>query len=211
MHHSKPHHHFSTLFWLHLLFFMHIMIYFELKWPWIEKHCKWTLEWNHNFTHIASAKKLRGLQEKLDALCVQTGQSPSKYQGFGWKLVYYKGISFFTDILTQDFFCIQYAPFKATSSLFNPILTSFAIFHAFPDLFWAKWPWNWKALQITIRKDWKLAWYHHFTHIACAKKLRGLRQKVDPLRVQNGQSLLKYQGFRRKLVCYKLLALTESL
>ena len=44
--------------------------------------------------------------------------------------------------------------------------------------FWAKWPWNWKALQITIRKGWKLAWYHHFTHIACAKKLSGLWQKL---------------------------------
>ena len=29
---------------------------------------------------------------------------------------------------------------------------------------------------------------------ACAKKLRGLRQKLDALRVQNGQSLSKYQG-----------------
>ena len=38
-------------------------------------------------------------------------------------------------------------------------------------------------------KGWKLAWYHHFTHIACAKKLRGLRQKLDALRVQTGQSL----------------------
>src|SRR3990170_2030358 len=49
----------------------------------------------------------------------------------------------------------------------------------------------------------KLAWYHHFTHIACAKKLRGLRQKLDALHVQNGQSLSKYQGFGRKLICYK--------
>jgi thymidylate synthase len=29
-------------------------------------------------------------------------------------------------------------------------------------------------------------WYHNFTHIACAKKLRGLRQKLDALRVQTG-------------------------
>ena len=61
-------------------------------------------------------------------------------------------------------------------------------------------------LKITTNelwKAWKLAWYHHFTHIACAKKLRGLRQKLDALRVQNGQSLSKYQGFGRKLVCYK--------
>ena len=52
-------------------------------------------------------------------------------------------------------------------------------------------------------KGWKLAWYHHFIHIACARKLRGSRQKLDALRVQNGQSLSKYQGFIRKLVCYK--------
>ena len=62
----------------------------------------------------------------------------------------------------------------------------------------AKWPWNCKALQNELWKVWNLAWYHHFTHIACAKKKRGLRQKQDELRVQTRQSLLKYQGFWRK-------------
>ena len=100
MHHSKPHHHFSNLFWLHLLFFMHFMIYFELRWSWMKSTANelwngWKLAWYHNFTHIACAKKLRGLRQKLDALHVQTGQSPSKYRDFGRKLVYYKGISFF--------------------------------------------------------------------------------------------------------------------
>ena len=52
-------------------------------------------------------------------------------------------------------------------------------------------------------KGWNLASYHHFSHIACAKKLRGLQQKLDALRVQNGQSLSKYHGFIRKVVCYK--------
>ena len=50
-------------------------------------------------------------------------------------------------------------------------------------------------------KGWNMACYRHFDHIACDKKLRGLQQKLD--RVQNGQSLSEYQGFRRKLVCYK--------
>ena len=107
----------------------------------------WKLAWYHDFTLVACAKKLSGLREKLDAFRVQTGQSPSKYQGFRRKLVYYKGISFFKHILTQEFFCIQYAPFKATSWLFNPFLTSFAIFHAFHDLF-LTWPWDLKALQM---------------------------------------------------------------
>src|ERR1044071_10374132 len=48
-----------------------------------------------------------------------------------------------------------------------------------------------------------LAWYHHLTHKTCVQKLRGLRQKLDALRVQTGPSLSKYKGFRRKLICYK--------
>ena len=50
---------------------------------------------------------------------------------------------------------------------------------------------------------WNLAWYHHFTHIACAKNLRGLRQKHDALRVQIEPSPSKYESFERKLICYK--------
>ena len=60
-----------------------------------------------------------------------------------------------------------------------------------------------KSIWIELWKGSKFAWYHHFTHIACARKYRGLRQKLDALRVQNGQSLSKYQGFVRKLVCDK--------
>src|SRR3954463_11587081 len=48
-----------------------------------------------------------------------------------------------------------------------------------------------------------MAWYHHLTHITCVKKLRGLRQKLDALRVQIGPSLSKYKGFTRKLISYK--------
>jgi len=54
-----------------------------------------------------------------------------------------------------------------------------------------------------LRKGWNLAWYHHFTHITCVQKLRGLRQKLNALRVQTGPSLSKCEGFRRKLNSYK--------
>jgi len=50
----------------------------------------------------------------------KTGQSLSKYQGFRRKLICYTGTSFFKLITTLDFFCVQYAPFKATSSTFKP-------------------------------------------------------------------------------------------
>ena len=59
-----------------------------------------------------------------------------------------------------------------------------------------------KSISNELWKGWKLAWCHHSIHIAYARELRGLRQKLDALRVQNGQSLSKYQGYIRKLVCY---------
>ena len=59
------------------------------------------------------------------------------------------------------------------------------------------------------QKRLKLAWYHHLTHITCVQKLRGLRQKLDALRVQTGPSLSKYKGFRRKLICYKDISISK--
>src|ERR1043165_4446641 len=53
-------------------------------------------------------------------------------------------------------------------------------------------------LQPELKKGINLAWYHHLTHITCVKKLRGLWQKLDALRVQTGPSLSKYKGFRKK-------------
>ena len=108
----------------------------------------WKLAWYHNFTHIACAKKLRGSQEELDALRVQTDNLFRSIRVSDENSSVTKGFQFFKHIWTQDFFCVQYAPFKATSSLFKPFLPSFAIFHALHDLFWAKMTLNWKALQM---------------------------------------------------------------
>src|SRR3954467_1135283 len=62
---------------------------------------------------------------------------------------------------------------------------------------------NLESTTTVLRKGLNLAWYHHLTHIACVQKLRGLQQKLDALRVQTGPSLSKYEGFRRKLICFK--------
>ena len=105
-------------------------------------------------------------------------------------------------IWTSLFFCVQNAPFKATSSIFNHfwlhlfLFMHLLIFSSYKTL-------KLKSISNELWKGWKLAWYHHLTHIACARELRGLRQKLDDLRVQNGQCLSKYQDFIRKLVCYK--------
>ena len=95
----------------------------------------WKLAWYHHFTHIACYKKLRGLRQKLDALRVQNGQSVSKYQGFGRKLICYKGISFFWTYLNSRLFVRSVCTIQRHIINFQSFLTSFAIFHAFTDFF----------------------------------------------------------------------------
>ena len=113
-----------------------------------------------------------------------------------------KGFHFLYLIWTPDFLWAQNAPFKATWSFFNPFWLHLLFFMHLLIILSYK-TLKLKSISNELWKGWKLAWYHHLTNIACARKLRGLRQKLDALHVQNGQSLSKYQGFIRKLVCYK--------
>ena len=92
---------------------------------------------------------------------------------------------------------------------FQPFLTSFVIFHAFTDFLSYK-TLKFKSISNELWKGWNLAWYHHFIHIACARKLRGSRQKLDALHEQNGQSFSKYQDFIRKLICYKEISFFKT-
>ena len=94
---------------------------------------------------------MRGLRQKWDALRVQNGQSLSKYQGLIRKLVCYKGISFFWTYLNSILFLCSKCTIQRNIINFQPFLASFGIFHEFTD-FLAKWPWNWKALQISSEK-----------------------------------------------------------
>ena len=95
----------------------------------------WKLAWYYHFTHIACAKKLRRLRQKLDALRVQNGQSLSKYQGFGRKLICYKGISCFWTYLNSRLFVCSECTIQSHIINFQPFLTSFGIFHAFTNFF----------------------------------------------------------------------------
>src|SRR4051812_1445729 len=93
------------------------------------------LTWYHHLTHITCVQKLRGLRQKLDALRVQTGPSFSKYEGFRRKLICYKGISFFYTYFNSRLFLHSICTIQSHILKFQPFLTSFAIFHAFNDLF----------------------------------------------------------------------------
>ena len=110
-----------------------------------------------------------------------------------------KGLHYFELIWTPNTLCVQNAPFKATSAVLNPFWLHL-VFFGHSLMFLSLMTMKLKSTTNDLWKGWKLAWYHHFTNIACAKKLRRLRKKLDALRVQNGQSLSKYQGFGRKLI-----------
>ena len=79
----------------------------------------------------------------------------------------------------------------------------------FSCIYWLFKAMKFKSIWNELWKGSKLAWYHHFTHIVCARKYRGLRQKQDALHVQNRQSPSEYQYFIRKLVCYKGISFFE--
>ena len=100
--------------------------------------------------------KVERIMAELDALRVQTGPSLSKYEGFRRKLICFKGISFFLTYFNSRLCLHPTCNIQSHILKFQPFLTSFAIFHAFNDLFWAKWPWNWKALQPELIKGWNL-------------------------------------------------------
>ena len=157
MHHSKPHHHFSTLCWLHLLFFIHLLIFLslmtlKLKSTTNELWKGWKLAWYHHFTHIACAKKFRGLWQKLDALRVQNGQSLSKYEGFRRKLVCYKRHLIFLNLFQLQTFCVFKMHHSKLHHQFSTLSDFISYFSCIYWFFWAKWPWNWKALQMNSEK-----------------------------------------------------------
>src|ERR1043165_667820 len=86
------------------------------------------LAWYHHLTHITCMQKLRGLQQKLDALRVQIGPSLSKYKGFRRKPICYKDISFFLTYINSRLFLHLICTIQIHIIKCQPFLTSFAIF-----------------------------------------------------------------------------------
>ena len=85
MHHYKPHPKIPTLSNLICYFSWFFLrgMTLKLKRTTNELWKGWNLAWHHHFTHIECVQKVRGLRQKLDALCVQTRPSPSEYHDFG--------------------------------------------------------------------------------------------------------------------------------
>ena len=111
----------------------------------------WKLSWYHHFTHIACAKKLRGLRQKLDALRVQTEQSLSKYQGSDENSSVTKGFHFL-NLFELQTFCVFKMHHSKPHHQFSTLSDIICFFSCIYWLFWAIRPWNWKAFQMNSEK-----------------------------------------------------------
>ena len=111
---------------LHLLFFMHLLICFELNNPEIEKHYKWTLK--RLKLGMVSSYRPHSMCKKVEWVTAKTGCTSCtnwtlsfEVSGFRTKThLLQKALHFLELITTPDFLCVHYAAFKATSSTFNP-------------------------------------------------------------------------------------------
>ena len=83
-----------------------------------------------------------------------------------------KGFHFWKLIWTPDFLCVQNSTFKATSSFFNPFWLHLLFFMHLLIILSYK-TLKLKSISNELWKGWKLAWYHHLTHIACARIREG--------------------------------------
>ena len=101
----------------------------------------------------------------------------------------------------RTFFCVQQAPFEATSSTFNPLWHNLLFLMHLLISFELNGPAIEKLYKCPLKRL-KLGMVSSFHPHSMCKKLERSRQKLDALRVPTGQSLSKYQGFGRKLICY---------
>ena len=137
---------------------------------------KWTLKISK--LGMVSSFHPQSMCKRVERVTAKTGRTSCtnctisfEVSGFRTKTHLLQRHFFFKSYYNSRLFVRSVCTIQSHVINFQPFLTSFAIFHAFTDLFWAKWPWNWKALQMNSEKV--KTWhgiYHHFTHIAWAKK-----------------------------------------
>ena len=137
---------------------MHLLICIELNGPAIEKLYKWTLK--RLKLGMVSSFHPHSMCKKVERVTAKTGCTLCA----NWTIFFeVSGFQTKTHLLQRQFkilityynsgrFLHPACNIQSHVINFQPFLTEFAFFNAFTDLFWAKWPWNWKALQMNSEK-----------------------------------------------------------
>ena len=139
-------------FCLHLLFFMHLMIYFKLNDPEIEKHFRWTLK--RLKVSMVSSFHPDSMCKKVEWLTAKTGCTSCTKWTFSFEV---SGFRMKTRLLQRDFiflnlfeppcFCVFKMHHSKPHHQFST-LSDFICFFMQLLIFLAIWPYNWKALQM---------------------------------------------------------------
>ena len=140
-------------FWLHLVYFVHLLIFLELVDPEIEKHYKWTLKMLK--VGMLSSFHPNSMCSKVERATTKTGCSSCTKWIISFEV---SGLRTQTHMLQRDFIFLNLfelqtlCVFKMHHSKSHPkfstvsdFIYSFLGIHSY---FWAKWPWNWKTLQM---------------------------------------------------------------
>ena len=148
--------------------FTHI---FELNYHELEKHYKWSLERLKG--GMVSSFHPHSMCKKVERVTAKTGCTSCTKRTISFEV---SGFHTETRLLQRDLiflnsivFLCSNAPFKATSSIFNPFWLRLLFFMHLLIILSYK-TLKLKSISNKLWKGWNLAWYHHLTHIACARK-----------------------------------------
>ena len=110
----------------------------------------WQLAWFHHFTHITCVKNWEGYCKNWMHFVYKMDNLFRSIMVSHENSCVTKGFHFLT-YFNSRLFLFQHAPFKSTSSIFNPFWLH-VVFFLHSLIFWAKLPWYWKALQMNSQK-----------------------------------------------------------
>ena len=137
---------------------------------------KWTLKMSQlgmvsSFHPHSMCKRVESVTAKTGRTSCTNGTISFEVSGFLTRTHLLHGHFIFLNLLQLQTFLRSVHTIQSDVINFQHVLTSFAVFQSFTVFVYrAKLPWNWKSLQNELWKCWNLAWYHHYTRIACAKE-----------------------------------------
>ena len=136
---------------------MYLMICFELNDPEIGKHYKWTL--SRLKVGMVSSFHQHSMCPKVERVTVKTGcTSCTKWtisfevSGFRTKTLLLERDFIFLNLFELQTFCVFKMHHSKPHHQFSTLSDFIWYFSCIYWFFWAKWPWNWKALQMNSEK-----------------------------------------------------------
>ena len=151
-----------------LLFFMHLLLF------WAKKHFKWTpkrlkIGMVSSFHPHSMCKKVERVTAKTRCTSFTKRTVSFEVSGFHTETRLLQWDFIFLTYLNTKLFLCSKCTIQIHIINFNPFWLHLLFFMHLLLILSYKTP-KLKSISNELWKGWKVAWYHHFTHIACARK-----------------------------------------